>query len=108
MSSDVRKSKEEKTKTIAEDEMLIDKDRLAKRYTQHNTDKMWLREHHLEISSSILSTTNISTNLLSTSDSLRDPFLTSETTPTLPQERLMGTKVTQFKEILISVKDQDK
>ena len=32
MSSDVRKSKEEKTKTIEEDEMLIDKDRLAKRY----------------------------------------------------------------------------
>jgi hypothetical protein len=48
----VRKNKEEKTKTIAEDEMLIDKDRLAKRYTQHNTDKMWHREHHLEISSS--------------------------------------------------------
>ena len=60
---------------------------------------MWLQEHLREISSSCLST-----NLLSTTDSLRDLFPTKETTPIRPQYRLMGMKVTLFKEILISDK----
>ncbi|CBY14843.1 unnamed protein product [Oikopleura dioica] len=98
-SSDGLKSKGEKTKTTVEGVMLIDKGRLAKRCTLHSTDKMWLQEHLREISSSCLST-----NLLSTTDSLRDLFPTKETTPIRPQYRLMGMKVTLFKEILISDK----